>query len=190
MSTFFSFAQIMFGTTSHYIYLVVDIMIQCLFQCQNLWHTIYQRQHNHTKVILQLSIFIQLIQNNLWIYISAQFDYDTHPFTVRLVTQIGNTVDFFVSCQFGNFFYQSCFVYLVWNFCYYDAMFAIVHWLNFASGTNFDRAAACQISIFNAFSAQNNTAAREVRTFDILQQFSVFHITIVNQSNGTINYFP
>ena len=58
MGPFFCLSQIIFGPTSYNGFLMVDIVIEHLLQCQNLRHAVYQRQHYYAEIILQLRIFI------------------------------------------------------------------------------------------------------------------------------------
>ena len=102
MLALFSFMQIKSGTSDDDLFLMLDIVCEHLLQCQNLRHTVNECQINHAEIILHLRIFIQMIEDDLRIGIAFEFDDDTHTFTVGLIAQIGNTVDFFIADQFGD----------------------------------------------------------------------------------------
>ena len=58
-----------------------QIMIQDFQKTHNLRLIIDQGKHDHTKGILKLCMLVQLVQNDIRIHISSQFDADTHTFT-------------------------------------------------------------------------------------------------------------
>ena len=58
-----------------------QIMVQDFQKAHNLRLIIDQCKHDHTKCILKLCMLVKLVQNDIRVHISSQFDADTHTFT-------------------------------------------------------------------------------------------------------------
>ena len=94
MISFFCFAQVVFGSSGNDIFLVLQIISQHIQQIHDFRLIVDQRQHDHTESILQLCMLVQLIQNYIGIGILTKFDNYADTFTVRLISDICDTVDF------------------------------------------------------------------------------------------------
>ena len=94
MISFLCFVQIIFGSSGNDIFLMLQVISQHIQQIHDLRLIVDQRQHDHTKSILQLCMLVQLIQNNIGIGILTKFDNYADTFTVRLISDICDTVDF------------------------------------------------------------------------------------------------
>ena len=85
MSPLSCFVQIIFCSSGYYIFLMSQIVFQHFFQIHNLWLIINKSQHDHTESILQLCMFIQLIQDNIGICVFSQINTNTHTFTAGVI---------------------------------------------------------------------------------------------------------
>ena len=74
--------QFVFGSSCDDIFLMADVVRQHFFEVQRLRLVVDECQHDHAKRILQLCMFIQLVQHDIRIRISAQLDIDPHTLAV------------------------------------------------------------------------------------------------------------
>ena len=81
---------------------MVEIIGQHIQKVHHLRLIIDKGEHNYTERILKLRVFIKLIQDYVRVGVLSQLNHDSHTFTVRLVAQIRDTVDFFQLYQIGN----------------------------------------------------------------------------------------
>ena len=197
MSTFLCFIQIVSGPSCNYIFLVGKIVFQHFRKRKNLWFQTAiggnQTKHDHTKSILKLCMLVQLIQDYISIGIFAEINTDTHTLSAGMVIQIRDSVNFFISYQFGNFLYKTCFVYQIWKFCNNNAGLAIRKSLNICYSTYADLSTSGTISFFDSSGSQNSSSCREIRTFYDLKNFfnggfSLFLNDIVNNFDNSTDH--
>ena len=134
-------------------------------------------------------MFIQFIEDDIWLHISAQFYDDAHTLTVRFVTKCCDAINNLVTAQVCNRFDNTSLVNLVWNLSHYDFMLALRHFFNGCTSAHFYAATTCRVRFFNAFPAQNERPSREVWTFDLRHQFVHSYIWIIDEHGKTITYF-
>ena len=94
MISFLCFVQIIFGSSGNDIFLMLQVISQHIQQIHNFRLIVDQRQHYHTKSILQLCMLVQLIQNNIGIGILTKLNDHADTFTVGFITDICDTIDF------------------------------------------------------------------------------------------------
>ncbi len=74
-------------------FLMRDVGVKYLCQRQHLRLTVKKRQHIHRAGVLKLSIFVELIENDLCVRVAAvAYDY-AHPVSARLVAQLGDALN-------------------------------------------------------------------------------------------------
>ena len=61
MRAFFRFIQIIFGSSGDNIFLMFQIIGKHLQKIEDLRLIVDQSQHDHTKAVLQLGVFIKLV---------------------------------------------------------------------------------------------------------------------------------
>src|SRR6185369_11314523 len=86
-------AQLVLGSLPHDLATKLDERLEHLFEIQDARLTIHDREIDHTKRRLHRRQLVKLIEHDLRHRISFQLDHDAHAGAVRLVTQIGNTLD-------------------------------------------------------------------------------------------------
>ena len=74
--------EVVMRPTHHHLTPVFEEIVQQVFQGQDAWLVVDQRQHDHPERRLQLRIGIQLVQHHLRHGIALQLDNDAHPLTV------------------------------------------------------------------------------------------------------------
>ena len=66
--------------------------------------------------------------------------------------------------KFGYFLNKTSFVYVVWQLCHYNSVFAVFHRLDIGDSTDSYFATACSVSLFDATCSENYAACREIRS--------------------------
>ena len=193
MSTLFCFIQIISGSSGYHFFLMLQVIGEHLQKIHDHWLVIIQSQHNHAKSILQLGMLIELIQNYVGIYITAQFDIDPHTFSAGFICQRCDTIDFLFFYQICNLFNQSGFIYQIRQLCNDDPGLAIWQCLHIGHCTDTDLATSGTICFFNSSGSQNLGTSWEVRSFHNLQDLfdlsiSAFFNTVINDLNDRIDY--
>ena len=174
---------------------MIQIIVQQFVEIQYFWLIIHQCQHNYAEGVLQLGMFVKLIEYNIWVGVPAQLDTDPHALTVRFIPQIRNAGHALVPYQLRDFFDQTGFIHQIGQFGHDDSVFAVIHGLDFCNGPNPDFAPSGPIGFIDAGSAQNHASGGKIRTFYDLHQFlyggiPVFLHLIVDQFYHGGNRFP
>ena len=146
-------------------------------------------QHDDAERFLELSVFIQLVQDDIRVNVSPKFDDDAHPLTVRFIAKGRNAVDFLIAGQVGNGFNDPCFIDLVRNFRNDDTVLTLIHRFDGSAGTHLDTAAARRISFEDAVTTHDFSPGREIRAFDLGHDFFQTGIGVVDKLNTTIDDF-
>ncbi len=166
--------------------LMCDIMIQNGRQCQYFRLVVYKRQHINGKGVLKLGILIKLIEQNLRIDIAAIFYHNTHTLSAGFVTQLGNTVYFFVLYTLCNGFAKHTFVYTERNLGKNNAS---VVFLNACARAHHNVTFSGCIRLFNSVNAVNGCIGRKIGTFDKFHQIVNRAFRMIHTVNSGINHF-
>ena len=93
MGAFPGLFQVILGAAAHHLILELHILLDHLLQGHHLGHLVVDGQHDDTYGILQLSVLIQLIQDDLGVGILAHVNDDAHTLAVGLIVQIADALD-------------------------------------------------------------------------------------------------
>ena len=148
-----------------------------------------QRQHVGTETGLHGRPAEELVENDIGDGIALQFDHDTHAIAVTFVTQIGNALDLLVTHKVGDLLDHRGLVHLVGDFMDDDRHAVLAYFLDRGARPHHHRAAPGQHRIAGARTAQDETARREVRTRDTIQQFGLGQRRIFQQGQRAIDHF-
>ena len=138
-------------------------------------------------------MFVEQIQNHIRIYITAQLDTDTHTLTVRLITKIRDSINFFISYKLCDFLDQSCFVDHVWKFGHNNTVFTILHWFYICDCTNSDFSTSGAVSFVNSGRSKNHRSGWKIRTFYNTQKFfdicpTILYYFVVDNFYNSMNH--
>ena len=101
MGTFLCFIQIILCSSGNNILLMSQIIFRSLSGFNTFGSKASSLQepdkHDNAKSILQLCMFIQLIQNYIGIGIFTKINTDTHTLTAGMVIQVCNSIDLFIT---------------------------------------------------------------------------------------------
>ena len=169
MCPLFCLIQFVLCPACYNILLMIQIMCQKLVQVQDLRLVVHKRQHDHAKRILQLCMFVQLVQNDIRVCVASKLDADTHTLSVGFITQIRDTIDSFITNKLCNLFDQTCLIYQKRQLCYDNTVLAVCHRFNIRHSTHTDLTTACAVGLFDTGSTEDLATGREIRTFNDLQ---------------------
>ena len=180
---FFRLVQVVFRPSGDHFLLVLQIKLQHFQKGEDLRFVIDQGQHDHAKAVLQLGVFVQLVQDNIGIGVFSELDHHPDTGLVCLVPEVRDAVDPFVLDQFADLFHQLGLVDQEGQFRHDDIAFAVVEGLDLGHGADLDLAAAGTVRLFNAFSSQDRGAGRKIRSFHDLhdvvdRDLFVFHLAV------------
>ena len=171
MSPCFSFFQIIPGPPDNDLFAVKNKILKDFFYGKKLRLVVHNRKKDNSEAVLQLCVFVQLIDNHACDLIFFQPECNPHPFPIRFVPYIPDPLEPLVSHQFGNFLDNPRLVYLIRKLCndnrFSSGSFVFLH---NGSGTNPDNAPAVSICVINSPGTVDNTGRGEVRTRNVIQQ--------------------
>ena len=128
----------------------MQIMCQHFKKAHNFWFIICKSKHNYTKSILKLSMFVEMIQYNIWIYIFTELNIDSHTFTAGFISDVCNSINFLFFYKFRDFFNQTGFVNHIWKFCNNDTILSICHRFDICDCTYTNLTTSGTICFFNS----------------------------------------
>lgn len=171
------------------IFLMVEIVVQDLFERQDARMAVDEGQHDDAERFLELRVFIQFIQDDIGIDIGPQFDDDAHTLAVRFIAQGRDAVDFLVAGQVGNGLDDPRFIDLIGNFRHDDAVLPFIHRFDSRTGPHLDTAPARRIGFDDAIAAHDLSARRKIRVFDFGHDFFQAGFRVVDEQNTAVDDF-
>ena len=103
----FCLFQVKFCPSGNDFLLELQIFMKNLFQIQGLRLSVNQRDHDCAEVLLKRSMLVQLIQRNLRICVTFQFNDNPHAFTVGLIADLGDSINALILDQLCNTLNQT-----------------------------------------------------------------------------------
>ena len=85
-------AQFIPGAADNHVVAEINKVSQHLFQVENLWLAVYQRQQDDAVGILELGMLVEIIQNYLRDRVTLHFNNQTDAVLVRLIPDITDAV--------------------------------------------------------------------------------------------------
>ena len=123
-----------------------------------------QGHHVHAKGVLQLGLFVQVVQHHLRYRAALEFDNQAHARFVGLVLNMADVFNLFFVNQLGHALLQGLLVHLVRQLIHNDGLtLAFVNVFKVALGTHHDAATTRAVTVFHATDAVNHTGCRKVR---------------------------
>ena len=172
-----------------------QIQPEHLQKIQDFGFIIDQRQHDHSEGILELSMFVQLVEDHVGIGITADLDDDPHPFSVGFIPQIRDPVHSFVLHQFRDLLYKPGLVDQIRDLRDNDTALSAGKALDIRHGPDPDLSAACPVSLLDASLSHDGGSRRKVGTlYDLHDLFdgcvSVFIDLIINDLHHSGDDLP
>src|SRR5262245_14816312 len=191
MEALLRLAQVVSGAPRHHFFTVIQESFEGLFEVEHPGTAVGNGEHVHAERFLQRGVLIELIENNVGYRIAFELDNDTHPFAVRFIAKIRDSINFLLLYQTGNLLDDPILVDHEGDFTDDDLLFtSAFDRLGESLAAYLNDAFAFVISLSDRLLAVNETASREVRPGDILHQLLDGEIRIFHQGNQSIDHFP
>ena len=165
--------QFVLRPAGDYLALMVDVILDQLAQFQRARHPVDQRHHVGAEGRLHRGFFVEVVENDFGRRATSfELDDEAHAAFVRLVTDVGDAVEFFVADEFGDLCDQAVFAELLHRERQLgddDRLLAPFQRLDVGAGAHFDAAAAGLVGVTNLLAA-HQAAAGEVGPLDVGHQ--------------------
>src|SRR6476469_410040 len=150
--------------------------------------TVNNCQQNRPKIGLQVSLLVKASENRFWGKFPLEFNHNSNPFAIALVTQIRNTVEAASIDQLRHLFNPSRLIYLKRKLRHHDRRFSThlaITWHLFHPGHTPDRNAASTLSVGvnNALCSDDFPSCGKIRARNQFYQLLVGEFRVFNQSN-------
>ena len=126
------------------------------------------RQHDDAEGLLQLRVLVEVVEDDLADFAALQLDDHAHAVAIRLVAEVGDALDRLLADQVGDALEQLRLVHLVRDLGDDDLLRGRPSWSVSISALarTWMRAAAGDVGLVNAATADDDAAGREVRARD------------------------
>ena len=71
------------------------------------------REQDHAERFLHLRVFVEMVEDELRLFVALHLDHDAHAFAIAFVANIGNAFDLLVLDQLGDVLDQTRLVHLI-----------------------------------------------------------------------------
>src|SRR6516165_7386969 len=139
-------------------------------QGQQLWPTAIQRQHVDAEARLQRGVPVQLIEHDVRLGVTLQFDDDAHAFAIALVAQIRYALDQLLADRLRNPLNQPRLVDLIWDLGANDRFAILAHLFGMGLAAHDDRTSAGLVGSMCPSASHDDPAGREIGGRDMLHQ--------------------
>ena len=122
MPTLTGFFEVKHGATRHHFAAVAKETIHQLQKVQRARLVVHQCYHVHAEGVLQLGLFIQIVEHDFGHFAALELNDHAHAGFVGLIAQIRNAFNFLFVHQLGNALNQRALVHLVRNFVHNNGL--------------------------------------------------------------------
>ena len=133
-------------------------------------------------------MLIQVIQHHIRHRITLQIKNNTHSLTIRLITNLRNTLDTLIIHQIRTLLNQRSFINHVRNLRHNYLLFTILIRIKCRISTNYDTTSTRLKCIFNPLNTVYGTSCWKIWRLDVLHQLRYRNVTIINICSNTINH--
>ena len=143
MGALFGFLKLICSAPDNYDFSVLEEVGQDLFEVEEFRSAIDYGEKDYPKRAPHGRVFIEVVEDNLGDSLFLQLYYDPHSIPVGFVPHSMDPFNLFITDKLGDFFYQLCFVNLVWdlvnNYVFPLAFGLLFH---YSPGPHFDDSAS------------------------------------------------
>ena len=169
--------EIELGAANDDLLLVSNVVIENLRQGKNLGLVVNKGEHIDSKGILQLGVFVELVEKNLRVCVAAVFHNNAHTVSARFVAQLGNAVDLLFLYAVCNGFAKHTLVNAVRNFGKDDASVIL---FNRRASADHDVSLTRFVCQANAVNTVNGGIGGKIGTLDVFHQ-------VINRAFGIVH---
>src|SRR5499426_1504189 len=191
METLFRLTQVVGGAPRHHFFTVIQESFERFFEIEYPWVAIRNGEHVYAERFLQCGVLIELIEDDVGYCIAFEFDDDPHPFAVRLIAKIRNSVNFLLLYQSGNLLDDPILVDHEGDFTDDDLLLTgAFDRLGESFAAHLNDALTFVISLRDRLLAVNETTGREIRPWNILHQLLDGELRILHDGDQSIDHLP
>src|SRR5262245_47622445 len=191
MEALFRLAQVVGGAPRHHFFTVIQESFKRLFEIEYPWAAVGNGEHVDAERFLQRGVLIELIENDVSYRIAFELDNDTHPFAVRFIAKIRDSINFLLLYQTGNLLDDPILVDHEGDFTDDDLLLTgAFDRLGESLAAHLNDAFTFVISLTDRLPAVNETGNREIRSLDILQPIPDGENPIFQPGNPSLEPFP
>ena len=187
MGAFLRFLQVELGAANGNVVAMLHKVFHALFEREQAWTTLHQRDVVHRERALQLRHLKQFVQHHVGVGIAFHVYHDAHTLPSRLVVGVGDTLQAAFFHQVGNVFDELRLVYAVRYFANHNLIVTFIA-LNLGLSTQHDTSAPRFVGVFHALQAIDISTRREIGGLDMLHQSLCINFRIVDISTATVQY--
>ena len=190
MAAFAGFTQGEDGAACHHFAAVLQEDADQVFQITQLGLAVDQRHHVDTESVLQLGLFVEVVEHHLRHRATLEFDHQAHARFVGLVLDVADVFDLLLVHQLGHAFLQGLLIYLVGQFVDDDRLaLTFVNVFKVALGAHHHTAATGAVTVFDAAHAVNNAGGREVGRGNDLHQIVDRRVGMAEHMQTGVDHF-
>ena len=168
-------------------FLMVDVVLKDVLEVHDDGLSVDEREHDDAEAVLQLGVFVELVEDDVRRAVAAQLDDDAHAAAVGLVAQICDAVDLLVADELGDFLDETRLVDLIRELRDEDARLPAAHRLDVGACAHFDDAAAGRIRLADLLGAEDEARSREIGAFDDAHEFLDGGLGIVDEHQRAVD---
>ena len=131
-------------------------------------------------------MLVELVEHNLRLRATFQFDDDAHAVAIALVAHVADVIDYFVVHQLGDAFNELGLVHLVRNLCDDDRESFLGQILSGNSRAHHEAPAAGFVGVGNAGLAVKKSARGEIGPLHVLQHFGEARVGVLHKFDGRV----
>ena len=187
MGTCLCLCQFIAGAPRDDHFLMVDVVLKDMLEVHDDRLAVDEGEHDDAEAVLQLCVFVELVEDDVRCAVAAQFDDDAHAAAVGFVTQVSDAVDLLVADELGDLLDEACLVDLIRQLGDDDARFSIAHRFDVGTCAHLDDAASCGICLADFLGAEDEPRRREVGSLDDAHELVDGGIGVVDEHEGTVD---
>ncbi len=166
------FAQLEHGAACHHLTAMINEGRNHLLQVQRARLTVDQGHHIHAEGVLQLGVFVKVVQHHLGHFTTLQFNHHPHAGFVGFITNVRDAFDAFLIDVFGNALKKVALIHLIREFVNDDGLTgALIDVFEMGFRPHDHAAAARAIALANARKTINDSGRWEVGCGDEFNEF-------------------
>src|SRR5262249_14517209 len=162
----------------------MDEVLDRIDQSQLFRLAIAHSQKNHGEAFLHLRVLEELVEHNLRLGSTLEFDHNAHALAVGLIANIADVLNVFIVDEVRDALDQASLVNLVGDLSYDDRLFVLCEIFNRGFGAHHEATAASAVGFENSAASVNDSRGGEVWALHKFQNFRELRLGIVHQGDG------
>src|SRR5215831_1921655 len=181
---FASLAQLVLRAAPDHVHAVLDEVLEQLDQAEFARLARHDSEQDHTERFLHLCVLVELVEDDLRLFVALHLDHDAHAFAIAFVANVADAFDLLVLNQLSDVFDQAGFIHLIGQLGDDDVLAVFAALLDGSFGTHLERSAAFFIGLLDAFAAIDVTASGKIRARNNLHHLLQRGFRIFDQQDG------